>query len=133
VSSSTPHPFLFTRRRGAHAPSTGRDRSPTPHSLLLPGARKRHCGPQDGGDPSGSKKKQRTKKKSAQRRELLFSGAADSTGLTSQPCLPTESSKDTRTAAEKAELLAWVQLAPSSPSPPCSNRATRAHLPPLTG
>ncbi|KAF8258446.1 hypothetical protein EI94DRAFT_1754671 [Lactarius quietus] len=65
--------------------------------VLLPGTRKRHCGPQDGGVPNVDK-----------RRELLFIGTADSIVSRSQLCLLTERSKDTRTAAEKAELLAWA-------------------------
>lgn len=55
-------------------------------------------------------------KKSTQRRELLFSGTTDGTNAKIQTCLPTERSKDTRTSAEKAELLAWVCLRPTSPS-----------------
>ncbi|KAF8257363.1 hypothetical protein EI94DRAFT_1818093 [Lactarius quietus] len=75
--------------------------------VLLPGAHKRHCGPQDSGTLNGPKKTQCTKK-STQQCELLFNGTTDSMGLTSQPCLPMERSKDMHTAVEKEALLAWA-------------------------
>lgn len=97
------------------------------HSLL-PGARKRHRGPRDGGVTKGPKKG--ATKKSTQRRELLFGGTTDDTNTKIRPCLPTERSKDTRTSAEKAELLAWVRPRPTFPpllilTPPPPRQADR--------
>ena len=47
--------------------------------------------------------------KSTQERELPFSGTTGSASTTIQQCISTERPKDTRTSAEKAELLAWVR------------------------
>ncbi|KAH9164833.1 hypothetical protein EDB89DRAFT_2067853 [Lactarius sanguifluus] len=79
---------------------------------LLAGARKKHRGPRDGGVTKSTKgpgKKASTKKRSTLRRELLFSAAAAGTGSTTQPCLPTERSKDMRTDEERAAVLVWAR------------------------
>ena len=73
---------------------------------LIPGARRHHKGPQ----PATVAKKRPTQKRSMQRRELLFatmpSTGSGSMGHSQQ--LPTERSKDNRTAEERDGLLAWV-------------------------
>jgi hypothetical protein len=74
---------------------------------LLPGARKGHKGPRSGNVVKV--KKATAVKQSTQRRELLFTSfAPDGTKVTH--CLPTERSKDNRTAEEKARLLQWVSV-----------------------
>ncbi|KAH9020930.1 hypothetical protein EDB85DRAFT_2001884 [Lactarius pseudohatsudake] len=78
---------------------------------LLPGARKKHRGPRDGGVTKSTKGpgKKASAKRSTLRRELLFSAAAAAgMGSTTQPCLPTERSKDMRTAEERAAVLVWA-------------------------
>ena len=97
--------------------------SPSHHSLL-PGARKSHRGPRDRSVAKGPKKKGAVKL-STQRRELLFSGTTDGSNAKIRTCLPTERSKDTRTNAEKAELLAWVRLRLTFPS----SHSNPSHLP----
>ncbi|KAH9003273.1 hypothetical protein EDB86DRAFT_2826459 [Lactarius hatsudake] len=57
----------------------------------------------------GPGKKASTKKWSTLRHELLFSAAtAAGMGSTTQPCLPTERSKDMRTDEERAAVLVWA-------------------------
>ncbi|KAH8997084.1 hypothetical protein EDB86DRAFT_2828856 [Lactarius hatsudake] len=79
---------------------------------LLAGARKKHRGPRGGGVTKSTKgpgKKASTKKRLTLRRELLFSAAtAAGMGSTTQPCLPTERSKDMRTDEERAAVLVWA-------------------------
>lgn len=68
---------------------------------LLPVARKSHRGPRT------TNKKSTILKTSAQRREQLFSNDIDPfTSITHQ--LPSERSKDVRTAQEKLDLIDWV-------------------------
>ncbi|KAH9160209.1 hypothetical protein EDB89DRAFT_2168576 [Lactarius sanguifluus] len=77
---------------------------------LLPGARKKHRGPRDGGVMKSTKSpgKRASTKRSTLRRELLFSAASDGVGSTTRPCLPTERSKDMRTDEERAAVLTWA-------------------------
>ncbi len=78
-----------------------------------------------------------------QQRKLPFGGTANGMGSATKPCLPTEESKDLRTAEEKAELLAWVRPRPISfpsvffsllrnhanvPSPQAARRVARNQL-----
>ncbi|KAH9040622.1 hypothetical protein EDB85DRAFT_1886735 [Lactarius pseudohatsudake] len=100
---------------------------------LLPGACKKHCGPQDGGVMKSTKGpgKRASVKWSTLRRELLFSGAPNGMGSMTRPCLPTERSKDMCTDKERAVLLMWVHPRPTSSTPSflaCSDHA--AHIVP---
>jgi hypothetical protein len=100
-----------------------------PHSLI-PGAHRRHHGPQDSGVTKGPKKKGATKK-STQRCELLF-GSTDGMSSMIQPCCSTELTKDTRTSVEKAALMAWVRPPPALfPSPPSNCTMTTSPTGPL--
>ena len=82
---------------------------------LIPGARRKHRGPRDGGVTKNPKKgNAKTKLSTIRRCEKLYHGAADGTGLTTGRCLPTERSRDMRTDEEKRRLLAWVGSRPFS-------------------
>ncbi|KAH9023513.1 hypothetical protein EDB84DRAFT_1564685 [Lactarius hengduanensis] len=101
---------------------------------LLPGARKKHRGPRDGGVTKSTKGpgKRASTKRSTLRRELLFSAAADGMGSTTRPCLPTERSKDMRTDEERAALLAWadsfVARNPYKPEPEPENEPSPSNV-----
>ncbi|KAH9043623.1 hypothetical protein EDB85DRAFT_1911398 [Lactarius pseudohatsudake] len=97
---------------------------------LLPGARKKHRGPRDGGVTKSTKGlgKKASTKRSTLRRELLFSGGGGGMDSMTQPCLPTERSKDMRTEEEKAAVLVWadsfVARNPYKPEPEPENESS---------